>query len=56
MRSKSRERNSVISCMRPMTSRRAEDRAIYSASVVDRAIRVCILEAQMTGQPAYMMT
>ena len=26
------------------------------ASVVERAISVCSLDAQMTGQPAYVMT
>lgn len=29
---------------------------MYSASVVERAMRVCIFEDQMMGQPAYMMT
>ena len=31
-------------------------RATYSASVVERATSVCILEAQEMGQLAYMMT
>ena len=28
---------------------------MYSASVVDRAVRVCSLDAQVTGHPAYVM-
>jgi hypothetical protein len=28
---------------------------MYSASVVDKAISVCILEAQCMGHPAYLM-
>ena len=55
LRSKPRRRSSEIKCMRPMTSRREEDRAMYSASVVERAMRVCILEDQITGHPAYMI-
>ena len=37
-----------------ISSRHAVDRAMYSASVVERAISVCSLDAQVTGQPAYM--
>ncbi len=32
------------------------DSAMYSASVVDKAISVCILEAQCMGHPAYLIT
>ena len=28
---------------------------MYSASVVDRAVSVCSLDAQVTGHPAYVM-
>ena len=28
---------------------------MYSASVVERAVGVCSLDAQVTGQPAYVM-
>ena len=28
---------------------------MYSASVVDKAVRVCILEEQVTGHPAYVI-
>ena len=38
------------------TSRRAVLSAIYSASVVDRAIWVCNLLTQYIGQPAYLST
>jgi hypothetical protein len=38
-----------------MTSRRAVDRAIFSASVIDKAINVSILDAQTRGQPVYLM-
>ncbi len=31
------------------------DRVIYSASVDDRVISICSLEAQMSGQPANMI-
>ena len=36
-------------------SQHAVDRAMYLASVVERAIIVCSLDAQVTGQPAYVM-
>ena len=48
--------NSSIMFMIPITSRNAVDRAIYSASVVDKAIRGCFFEAYTMGHPAYMMT
>ena len=35
-----------------MTSLRLVDRAIYSASVVDNAVIVCILDAHVIGTPA----
>ena len=35
-----------------MTSLRLMERAIYSASVVDIAVIVCILEAHVMGAPA----
>ena len=38
-----------------ISSRHAVDRAMYSASVVERAVSVCSLDAQVTGQPAYVM-
>ena len=38
-----------------ISSRHAVDRATYSASVVERAISVCSLDAQVTGQPAYVI-
>jgi hypothetical protein len=41
--------------MRGMTSCSAEDNAIYSASVVDKAIWVCNLDAQRRGQEAYQI-
>ena len=28
---------------------------MYSASIVERAISICNLDAQVTGQPAYVM-
>ena len=28
---------------------------MYSASVVERAVNICNLDAQVTGQPAYVM-
>ena len=28
---------------------------MYSGSVVERAVSVCSLDAQVTGQPAYVM-
>ena len=48
----------VSSCRRfitKITSRSAVDSAMYSASVVDSAMVVCILEDQIIGQPAYQM-
>jgi hypothetical protein len=42
----------LISSMSGMTSRRAIDMAMYSASVVESATCDCNLEAQMTGQAA----
>ena len=38
-----------------MSSRHAVDRAIYSASVVDRAVNGCSLDPQVTGHPAYVI-
>ena len=38
-----------------ISSRHAVDRAMYSASVVERAVSVCSLDAQVTGHPAYVM-
>ena len=38
-----------------ISSRHAVDRAMHSASVVERALSVCSLDAQVTGQPAYVM-
>ena len=38
-----------------ISSRHAVDRAMYSASVVERAVSVCSLDAQVTGQPAYVI-
>ena len=35
-----------------ITSRKLVERAMYSASVVDIAVIVCILEAQVMGAPA----
>jgi hypothetical protein len=35
-----------------ITSQRAMDIAMYSASVVDKATQDCNLEAQMMGHPA----
>ena len=34
----------------------AEDNAMYSASVVDSAVRVWSLDDQVMGHPAYMIT
>ena len=31
------------------------DRAMYSASVVESADNICNLDAQVTGQPTYIM-
>ena len=39
-----------------MTSRKAVESAMYSASVVLRAMRLCILEAHIIGHPAYRIT
>ena len=38
-----------------ISSQHTVDRAMYSASVVERAVSVCSLDAQVTGQPAYVM-
>ena len=38
-----------------ISSRHAVDRAMCSASVAERAVSVCSLDAQVTGQPAYVM-
>ena len=38
-----------------ISSQHAVDRAMYSASIVERAISICNLDAQVTGQPAYVM-
>ena len=38
-----------------ISSRHAVDRAMYSASVVEKAVSVCSLDAQVTGQPAYVI-
>ena len=47
---------SSIRWMMPITSRRAEESAIYSASVVLRATKDCTLLFHRIGQPAYEMT
>ena len=39
-----------------MTSHRLVDKAIYLASTVDKAIIVCILDAQVMGAPPKQMT
>ena len=52
LKTKPRPFNSFKRFITPITSRSAVDRAIYSASVVDKAIRDCILEAHIIGQPA----
>jgi hypothetical protein len=39
-----------------MRSRIARDNAMYSASVVDKAIYVCSFDAQSTGHPQKVMT
>ena len=38
-----------------ISSRDAVDRAMYSASVVESAVNICNLDAQVTGQAAYVM-
>ena len=38
-----------------ISSRHVVDRAMYSASVVKRAVSVCSFDAQVTGHPAYVM-
>ena len=38
-----------------ISSRHAVDRAMYSASVVERAVSICNLDTQVTGQPAYVV-
>ena len=38
-----------------ISSQHEVDRAMYLASMVERAISVCSLDAQVTGQPAYVM-
>ena len=38
-----------------ITSLKLVERAMYSASVVDRAVMVCILDAQVIGAPANLM-
>ena len=38
-----------------ISSQHAVDRAMYSASIVERAISICNLDAQVTGQCAYVM-
>src|SRR6056300_113367 len=48
--------NSFTRFITPITSRRAVDRAMYSASVVLKAMSVCIFEAHTIGHPAYMIT
>ena len=46
---------SLRSSMIGMTSRKALESAMYSASVEDRAISLCYLELQIIGQPANIM-
>ena len=46
------ECGSVIRFIMAMTSRNADERAMYSASVVLSAMRGCILEPQRIGHPA----
>ena len=51
--------NLAVSFMRPkngITSRISLDRAMYSLSVVLRAIYVCKFLPQVIGHPAYIMT
>ena len=38
-----------------ISSRHAVDRAMYLASIVERAISICNLDSQVTGPPAYVM-
>ena len=45
-------RASLRSPINGMTSFKLVDRAMYSASVVDMAVMVCILDAQVIGVPA----
>jgi hypothetical protein len=49
-----KEMSSLRTMMKVM-SRRAVLRVMYSASVVERVMTVCILEAQISRQPAYQM-
>jgi hypothetical protein len=45
----------IIVCM-GIRSRREVESAIYSASVVDKAISDCSFEDHRIGQPAYVIT
>ena len=47
---------SVRSPISGMTSLKLVESAIYSASVVDMAVMVCILDAHLMGAPANCMT
>ena len=38
-----------------ISSQHAVDRAMYSASVVESAVNICNLDAQVTGHPIYVM-
>ena len=46
---------SFVSSNIGISSQHAADRVIYSASIVERAVSICNLDAQGTGQPAYVM-
>jgi hypothetical protein len=48
--------NSVMSRMSGITSLKAALRAMYSLSVVDKSISVCIFDVHKSGQPAYRIT
>ena len=51
----SQDASSSISCIMKITSQRAVDRAIYLASVVNRAMIGCSLDDQQIGQLAKVM-
>ena len=46
---------SFVSSSIGISSQHAVDRATYSASIVESAVNVCNLDAQVTGQPTYVM-
>ena len=51
-----KDQASLMRSMIGMTAHNASEQLMYSASVVERAVSVCNLLAQVIGQPMYFMT